>query len=167
MRMLECSKFLKEIMCRFIALLEPVWVRLLGLPMHLDGRVTTITAGPEVRNFAQIEVGDKVSITYVEALAYDVVKPETATPEGIQTAEATARAKLGEKPGAGAVTSSVFTATIEGIDLVNDQVTLRGPSGDPVTFKVREPKNLRKVAVGDKVVITYDRALAISVEKDS
>jgi Cu/Ag efflux protein CusF len=44
-------------------------------------------------------------------------------------------------------------------------VTLTGPEGNSVTIKVKDPKKLNGVKVGDDVEITYTQALAISVEK--
>src|SRR5215211_7868665 len=38
------------------------------------GEMRTITAGPEVRNFDQIKVGDSVTVEYVEGLALELKK---------------------------------------------------------------------------------------------
>ena len=43
-------------------------------------------------------------------------------------------------------------------------MTLKGPEGNVETVRVMDPKNLEKVKVGDRIVITYTEALAISVE---
>ena len=39
-----------------------------------NGREVGVTAGPEVANFAQMKVGDQVSVTYVEALMLELRK---------------------------------------------------------------------------------------------
>jgi len=57
----------------------------------------------------------------------------------------------------------MLTATITEIDLTNVTVTLTGPEDNPLTFKARDPANLKKVQVGDLVDITYSEALAIAV----
>jgi ASC-1-like (ASCH) protein len=57
------------------------------------------------------------------------------------------------------------TATVETIDKNSQYVTLKGQEGKTVEVKVKDPKNLEGVKVGDEVVITYTEALAISVEK--
>jgi hypothetical protein len=62
------------------------------------------------------------------------------------------------------LSATTFTATIEAIDKPASKVTLKGPEGNKVTFKVRDPKKLDVVNVGDQVQITYTRALAIAVE---
>jgi Cu/Ag efflux protein CusF len=57
------------------------------------------------------------------------------------------------------------TATIEDISPKKTYVTLKGPEGKTMDVKVRDPKNLEGVKVGDKVVITYTQAFAIALDK--
>src|SRR5262245_13894013 len=128
-----------------------------------NGEITELAVPKKVRNLAQVKKGDQVVATYYEAIAYDVFKPGTEMPAPA-TAVASERAKLGEKPGAGVAEATTFTATIEAIDKPASKVTLKGPEGNKVTFKVRDPKKLDVVNVGDQVQITYTRALAISVQ---
>jgi Cu/Ag efflux protein CusF len=128
-----------------------------------DGSLIKFRAGDEVRNLAQVKVGDEVNVTYYESLAYEVKKPGDARP-GASVAEGLERAKLGEKPGGAAGRVTTITATIAAIDKVAGTVTLRGPDGEDTTIKARNPDNLNRVSVGDLVDITYTEALAISVE---
>jgi len=128
-----------------------------------DGSLVKFRAGDEVRNLAQVKVGDAVTVTYYEALAYEVRKPGEGAP-GASVAAGVDRAKLGEKPGAAAAQVTTVTATIAAIDKPAMTVTLRGPDGDMTTVKARDPQKLDRVAVGDLVDITYTEALGISVE---
>ena len=129
-----------------------------------DGSEVTLYADDTVRNLPQVKVGDEVTASYYESLAYEVKKPGTATP-GATVAEEAARAKVGEKPaGAGARVTTIVT-TITGIDKAAGTVTLQGPTGQATTIKARDPRNLDRVAVGDLVEITYTEAVAVSVEK--
>src|SRR5215510_4143340 len=67
-----------------------------------DGSEVTLYADDNVRNLPQVKVGDEVTVSSYESLAYEVKKPGTTTP-GATVAEEVGRAKLGEKPaGAGA-----------------------------------------------------------------
>jgi hypothetical protein len=127
-----------------------------------DGKVIKFKAGDEVRNLAQVKVGDEVNATYYESLAYEVKKPGAAAP-GAAVAQGLERAKLGEKPGGAAGQVTTITATIAAIDKGADTVTLRTPDGETRTIKVRNPDNLNRVSVGDLVEITYTQAVAISV----
>jgi ABC-type sulfate/molybdate transport systems ATPase subunit len=54
-------------------------------------------------------------------------------------------------------------ATIDAINKEAETVTLTGPAGTTKTVKVRNPANLEKVAVGDQVMITLTRAVAVDV----
>ena len=111
-----------------------------------------------------IMVGDPVVGTYYESIMIELKKPGEATP-GMTTQQATATSKPGETP-AGAIAQQVtVTATITGIDKKAQTATIKGPEGDSVTVKARDPKNLDKVKVGDKVEITYTEALVISLDK--
>jgi Cu/Ag efflux protein CusF len=129
-----------------------------------DGRTATVRCGEEVRNLAQVGVGDTVTVSYYESLAYEVHKPGEATP-GAAAAGVAARAKKGEMPGAGAAQAVQITATITEIDTANMRVTLKGPEGDLVSVKVRDAEKLSRVAVGDLVEMTFTEAFAISVTK--
>jgi len=129
-----------------------------------DGSEVTIHADETVRNLPQIQVGDEVTASYYESLAYEVKKPGTTAP-GATVTEETGRAKLGEKPaGAGARVTTIVT-TITGIDKAAGTVTLQGPTGRATTVKARDPRNLDRVVVGDLVEITYTEAVAVSVDK--
>ncbi len=128
-----------------------------------DGSLIKFRAGDEVRNLPQVKVGDEVTVTYYESLAFEVKKPGDAAP-GASVAEAAERAKVGEKPGATGARVTTVTTTIAGIDKSAGTVTLKTPDGELTTIKVRNPDNLNRVAVGDLVQITYTEALGISVE---
>ena len=128
-----------------------------------NGEVTELAVPKKVRNLAQVKKGDQVVATYYEAIAYDVFKPGTELPPPA-VAMTSERAKKGEKPGAGVAEAATFTATIDAIDKAHSKVTLKGPEGNKETFKVRDPKKLDVVSVGDQVQITFTRALAISVK---
>jgi Cu/Ag efflux protein CusF len=127
-----------------------------------DGKITDLKVGKEVRNLPQVKVGDVVTATYREAIAYEVYKPGQAQPGGAEAVVA-GRAKAGEKPAAGVAEVMTVTATIEAIDKAASKVTLKGPEGHEVTVKVKDPTKLEGVNVGDEVQLTYTQALAISV----
>jgi hypothetical protein len=58
------------------------------------------------------------------------------------------------------------TATVEALDLANRMVTLRGPEGNTITFRVDETvKNLPQVEVGDEVVVRYYQSVAVRMAK--
>ena len=128
------------------------------------GNSVTFKASDEVRNLAQVKVGDEVKFAYYESLAVRVLKKDEAFPAAGESA-AMARAKPGEKP-AGVVGSETrVNATITAIDMKAKTATLKGEDGKSVTVTPRDPKNLEKVKVGDRLVLTYTEAVAVKVEK--
>jgi len=130
----------------------------------LEGNMVTLEVGPQVQNFDQIEVGDRISAEYREAVAFAVRRADEAQPGVTETARAE-RAAPGEKPAAGAEETVTVTTTLESIDPDRTAVTLREPNGDLLTVRVRDPENLENVQVGDRVQIEYSRAVAVSVDE--
>jgi hypothetical protein len=129
-----------------------------------QGNMVTFKAGEQIKNLAQVKVGDTVLAKYYESVVVEVRKPGEAKP-GVTTQEAVTRAKPGETPKGLAVSQMTVTTTIAAIDKKAPSVTLKGADGKSTTVKVRNPKNLENVKVGDQVVITYTEALALSLEK--
>ena len=111
-----------------------------------------------------IKVGDPVLAKYYESLIIELKKPGEGAPV-VSVGQGRATSKPGETP-AGAVAQQITVpATIVGIDKKAQTATIKGPDGDSVTVKARDPKNLDKVKVGDNIEITYTEALAISLDK--
>jgi hypothetical protein len=126
------------------------------------GNVVTLPVGPEVKNFDQIKVGDRVVVRYLEALTLELKKGGTAMRERTER-DASATAKPGERPAAGAAREVQVIADVIAVDPKKQIVTLRGPNR-VVELKVKDPKQFKLVKVGDQVEATYTEALAISVE---
>ena len=130
-----------------------------------EGRVVTVEAGPEVRNFDQIQVGDQVVASYYEAIGFALQQPGAAAESGVSVAAG--RTKPGEKPGAVIGKVARTTVTIESVDGTSGTVTFRGEDGlvRAVPVKTDEGREFaRKLAPGDRVDITYTEALAIRVD---
>jgi hypothetical protein len=127
-----------------------------------DGHEQTITAGPEVKNFNQIKVGDQVVVRYVEALTLELKKGGKALVARTDS-EVAGGAMPGEKPAGGVGRQVHVTADVTAIDPATQTVTLRGPQRS-VELKLHDPEQFKLVKVGDQVEATYTEALAISVE---
>lgn len=127
------------------------------------GRTVDLRVGEEAKNLGQVKVGDKVVAKYYESIAFRLKKPGEA--EGVTAEQAVGAAKPGELPAAVIANQVTVTATVEDISPKKTYVTLKGPGGKTVDVKVRDPKNLEKVKVGDQVVITYTEAFAIALDK--
>jgi ribosomal protein S17 len=128
-----------------------------------DGQESSFVAGDDVKNLAQVKVGDQVTVKYAEALAYEVKKGGKAA--GPQTAVVGKSAALGEMPAGAVARQTTVTVLITAIDTKAPSVTFQGAGGKTKTIKVLHPEKLEGVKVGDTVEITYTEALAIKVEE--
>jgi hypothetical protein len=126
------------------------------------GNVVTLAVGPEVKNFAQVKVGDMVVVRYAQALTLELKKGGGGIRERSER-EGSAVAQPGERPGAAAGRQITVIADVTAVDRKKMIVTLRGPK-QTVDLKVRDPEQLKLVKVGDQVEATYQEAVAVSVE---
>ena len=126
-----------------------------------QGKEVTVTAGPEVKNFAQMKVGDQVNVAYIEALTLELKKGGGKAIARTEQA-GMAGAKPGERP-AGLVGRQVtIVADVVDLNAAAQTVTLRGPQRT-VELKVRDPEQFKLVAKGDQVEASYTEAVAIEV----
>jgi len=127
------------------------------------GNVVDIVAGDEVRNFAQIQVGDLVVARYVQALTLELKKTKAGVRQSRES-EAAVRAQPGERP-AGAIGRQVtILADVVGVNRKTKTISLKGPKGNVVTLDVHNPDQFKVVKVGDQVEAIYTEAVAVSVE---
>lgn len=127
-----------------------------------DDKRATVKCGPEVANFSQIQIHDRVNVTVTEALA---VFLGTGTPPSAAGAAAVALAPIGAKPGAMMADTVQMTATVSAIDAKHRKVTLTLPDGTSKKVKVGKMVDLSKVKAGDNVTVQHTEALAVNVEK--
>ena len=129
-----------------------------------DGTFVAFRVRDDVQNLAQVAKGDKVRAVYHKSLAFSVKKKGLVEP-GVDVASDAGRAAKGNMPAAAAAVAITVTSTIKHIDKKTPAVTLEDAEGELNTIRVRNPKNLENVRVGDTVEITYTEATAIAVEK--
>ena len=129
-----------------------------------DGNTFEFTAGPQVRNLAQIQVGDLVAVTYTETFTIEVKRADGSTPQ-VTSGTAADRAAPGEKPAGSVARVTTVTAEVMAVDKEIGRLTVKGPQGNMRVIQVKDPKKLESVKVGDLVVATYSESLGIAVEK--
>ena len=130
-----------------------------------EGNSVTFKASDEVKNLFQVNVGDEVKFGYYESLSVQVLKKGEAFPKEGDRA-VMSRAKPGEKPGGIKGTETIVNATIMAIDKAEKTANLKLEyGGGTVTVTPRDPKNLEKVKVGDRLVITKLEAIAVFVQE--
>jgi hypothetical protein len=126
-----------------------------------------VHCGDEVRNFAQISVGDTLKVHFKRTLG------ATLLPVGSDPALATGgvvagRAPVGSMPAAGVGAIVSFRVKISSIDMPRDIVVFALPSGQLIahTLQTSEGREfVQGLRVGDLVQLDYSEALALSIEK--
>lgn len=130
-----------------------------------NGDLRTIRVGPEVRNLAQMRVGDTVTLAFGEALvlavadARDGQAPLAALATG-------ARAQAGARPGAGATQLVQARVRVDAVDRATGSVTFTGPLGVQRTARPRNPQLLtfvRALRPGQMVDVAYAEAVELRV----
>lgn len=136
--------------------------------MGSQGELNTITAGEEVERFNEIAVGDVVVFdlyTYMRAEFREPTAEEIAEPVVI-IAEA-GKATMEDAP-AGAIGAMVkAVVTIEILNRVFMQATVKGPGGNYLTIQMEDEDLIQKLHIGQVVILTYAEAMAVSLEKVS
>ena len=126
-----------------------------------DGSMVDIQAGPAVKNFAQIKVGDLVTASQEETLAIAVVPAGTAPPNATGGSSVVS-APLGAKPMGVLVDTTMVSGEVVAIDNTPRSITLRGPDGNTRTIAVGPAvKRLNEVKIGDDVVFTLNKPSTI------
>lgn len=127
-----------------------------------DGKTWDVVAGPEVRRFAELKVGDVVTFRTTEATVYQIRKPGEA---GAPSAKDAAIVRTPTaKPGGTKIEQETKTVTIKDVNQKTGGVTIVTEDGKTMSMKVEDGKLLKGLAAGDRVVITYTKAVAISIE---
>ena len=126
------------------------------------GNELTVTAGPEIKNFDQLKVGDLVDAQYIEALTLQLVK---GGGQKVALTEKTdmVGAKAGAQPGGAMGRQVTVIADVVALDAATQTVTLKGPNRT-VDLAVKDPAQFKLIAKGDQVEAKYTQAVALSVE---
>lgn len=130
-----------------------------------DGKKHVVKCGPQVVNFDQIRVGDQLKVTMTESLAVHMADEGDAAAPVTGEAALVQLAPKGAKPGGVLASTVQEVATVTAIDVTKHEATLQFPDGTTRTIPVRHDVDLTKRKVGEKVVIRFTEAMAISVEK--
>ena len=129
-----------------------------------EGNELLTRAGPEVRNFAQVQVGDVLSVAFYTGYTVAMAKPGSA---GVDVEVASSRRPEGDRPGAAAGMTTRSTVEILSVAADGSAVSFRDSEGRMQSIDVvREDSRAfaRKLRRGDMVDLTYTEAVAISVD---
>ena len=125
------------------------------------GDEVKVVAGPEVRNFDQLKVGDVVQLKFLESLVLELKKGGGLKVEKTE-AVGGARAKPGAQPGGVVGRQVTVVGDVIKLDAATQTITVKGPERT-VELKARDPEQFKLVAVGDQIQATYTEAMAVAV----
>jgi len=130
------------------------------------GDVTTVTVDKAVKRLNEVKVGDEVTAKYYLSIAADLREPtEDEKSNPLVVTAGVAKSPKGTAPAAGGLRMVRAVTTVEGLERPTRLLTLKGPRGNYVTVRARDPKRLETLRLGDTIVVTFTEALAVSVEK--
>jgi hypothetical protein len=131
-----------------------------------EGNEVTVTAGEAVKRLDEVKVGDMVRVDYLVSIAGELRKPTAEEAKNpLMIMDAAGRDSKGTEPAAGVVRRFKVVTTIEALDRRTETVTVKGPMGRYLTFRVADPERLTKVHIGENIVVVFTQALAVSLEK--
>lgn len=121
----------------------------------------------EVRNLDQVQVGDVITLDYVESVAVAMADPEDSGEPLIDVYGM--RAPEGARPGGAGTTIATAVVEFLGYDSRSHIAQFRTPDGEETSALV--PRKLRHFAAsresGDKVLVLVEQAVAVSVTPGS
>jgi hypothetical protein len=126
-----------------------------------QGRTLDVVCGDEVKNFAQIHVGDDVKVSYKEALTLELKK--TRAPLKASASVATVSAAPGSQPAGATGVEVTVLADVVAVDPKKSIISLKGPAGNVIDLKVNNPDQFKVVKKGDQVEAVYSQAFAVAV----
>lgn len=134
-----------------------------------DGAALDFVAGPDVRNFSQLKVGDKVTLDYAAAIALDL-EPAGSAAVGVTTAQADTVPIRGAAPGGGRSKTISIVTEVAAVNPAANTIALKGPRGNTQIIAV-ERADLRSklpgIKRGDLLRISYTEAVAVSIKRAS
>jgi hypothetical protein len=132
-----------------------------------DGKMITVEAGPDVRNFDQINAGDTLKARYKETLSVTQL-PAGSTVSAVEGGLAAGRAKAGAKPGGGVGLLASARVKVESVDKEKSIVVYSLSGGELSTIRAVRPEGqefVKGLKAGDIVQIDYAASVALSLEK--
>jgi hypothetical protein len=117
-------------------------------------------------NLAAAKVGEPV-VARIHEIATIRKKQPGETLPAVSVKEGISTAAPGEAPGGVAAGQATIVVSVVAIDQPNGTITVKGSDDAVETVKARYPRKLKLLKVGDELVISFWRGIAISLDKES
>ena len=126
-----------------------------------QGNEITVTAGPDVKNFDAIKVGDGVNVSYKQALIVELKKGGGMV---VGRSESQGAMQMKGQAVPGTLGRQVtIVADVVAVDPATQTVTLKGPKRT-VDMVVSDPQQFQRIAKGDQVEASYIQAFAAVID---
>ncbi len=123
-----------------------------------DGKFVAVNVPESVKRFSELKVGDKLKATYNNNVVVRLKPPGEAAVDTTSPVATT-----GMSSGTKGVVRTM-TASVTNIDKSASSITFEGSNGWKYSRRVVDPKVFDQVKVGDKVDITWNTDLTVSVQ---
>lgn len=129
-----------------------------------QGQVRSLIADKRVKRFDELKVGDHVNAT-IEISARAELRAPTD-----QELASLGEAKLGvvRSPGEGPLTGSMAESAtsvvaVVGLNLISQIITVMSVDGELIDVRAQSEENIKKIRLGDTIVVTYTTSMVASV----
>ncbi len=133
-----------------------------------QGETVTLHAGPEVARFEELSIGDTVTATYLTSIVAELREP-TEEEKAQPFVEVTDQVRAASDDAPGGAVARVIRAvcTIEGMNRITRTVTILDARDRIHIIGDIQPETFTMISLGQKVIITYTEAVALTLEKKS
>lgn len=131
-----------------------------------SGRLLSMVVGQRVQRLGQLRPGDRVMVSYYQALAAQAVTPFSSTTEPFEGMNVDRRETAG-RPGGEITRVRRGRITVTAVDPANNSISFVGPNNVLRTVVAENPDVqafFRRLRAGDQVDLVYEEALAVSIE---
>jgi hypothetical protein len=127
-------------------------------------QVTVYVRNPD--NLRAVKVGEPFAARFYEVVTIRKKKPGENL-QGGSLSEGIWTSNPGGVPGGSRAMLAILPVTVDAIDEAKGTVTVKAPDGTTETVKARYPQALKRLKVGDELVISLYHGIAISLRKES
>jgi hypothetical protein len=125
----------------------------------------TVQVGPDVKNFNNLKVGDRVNISYYQGIAAQIVKGGKKVSDPAASTFSTGT-PAGMRPSGVVGASVTVTAKIQDVNLPTNTVAFTNSDGTTHIVQVKTPEMqsfIRELKRGDIVQVTFTDSVAVEV----
>ncbi len=132
-----------------------------------SGPLLSLVVGQRVQNLDRVRPGDRVNVTYYQALMARMARPLSSAPSSSGVMTLDRNPATAPRPGGEVTRVLSGRITVTAVDPATNTISFLGPNGVPRTITVRNPEvqaMVRSLRRGDQVDVVYEEALAIALE---